>query len=373
MINIRDFGWKCGNYHPGRNNAISDVPGVKVSHSTIIKGEGDLVPGKGPIRTGLTMIFPHEGNCFLEKTLAGVHVANGYGKTTGIPQILETGVIETPIAITNTLNVGIVFDALVSHALTEHPEIGIKTGSVAPIVTECFDGYLNDIQGRHVKDSHVFKAIKAKYSTSLEQGNIGAGTGMQVFELKSGVGMASRQIPKELVDDCKTYHIGALVVPNFGHFKDFRFYGVEMASILNKEKYLIKEKNTILNNIGGSIIVIIATDLPLNSRQLNRLARRGTPGIARTGSILTHQSGDFVIAFSTQNRIAHDSKEIFIERTILNDNNKVLADVFRMTIDAVQEAIYNAMLAAESMTGRDDHKLISLDLNDLPSPYATKN
>jgi D-aminopeptidase len=155
MIYLRDLGWTCGSYEPGRKNAITDVPGVLIGHKTIIKDEGALIPGKGPIRTGVTMILPHERDIFREKVPAGVFVANGYGKATGISQILETGCIETPIAITNTLNVGLVFDALISHSIRNNPEIGIKTGSVSPIVTECFDGYLNDIQGRHVKESHV--------------------------------------------------------------------------------------------------------------------------------------------------------------------------------------------------------------------------
>ncbi|MHA2244369.1 MAG: DmpA family aminopeptidase [Candidatus Hodarchaeales archaeon] len=362
------MGWLCGNYESGRKNAITDVPGVAVGHKTIIEGEGELVPGKGPIRTGVTMILPHGGNVFREKVPTGVFVANGYGKATGIPQIFETGCIETPIAITNTLNVGIVFNAMISHAISENPEIGIKTGSVAPIVTECFDGYLNDIQGRHVRESHVIEAIaKAKVSTGAKQGNIGAGTGMQVFELKSGVGTASRQVPRERYGIKEVYHVGTIVIPNFGRFKDFRFYGNEMASILEKQKYLPKgDDEWVVKLGGGSIIAIIATDLPLNSRQLNRLAHRGALGITRTGSILTHTSGDFVIAFSTQNKIIHDNKEPFLHKTLLNENSLLLSDIFRMTIDSVQEAIYNAMFAAETMVGRDNHTRIALDPNNLP-------
>jgi D-aminopeptidase len=268
------------------------------------------------------------------------------------------------------LNVGLVFDALVSNAISENPEIGVKTGSVSPIVTECFDGYLNDIQGRHVKEKHVLDAInKAKMGSSVEQGNIGAGTGMQVFELKSGIGMASRQIPEIKKSVEETYHIGALVVPNFGRFNDFQFYGIEMVSLLNKKKYLPKHKSSNENKIeGGSIIVILATDLPLNSRQLNRIAYRGALGITRTGSTLNHGSGDFIIAFSTQNRVLHKNKDIFLKKTVLNDNSPVLNDVFKIAIEAVQEAIYNAILSAETMVGRDDNIRIALDSSDLPEP-----
>lgn len=369
MINLRNLGWNCGNYEPGRENSIIDVPGVRIGHNTIIKGEGELVPGKGPIRTGVTVILPHEGTIFKEKVSAGVFVANGFGKATGIPQILETGVIETPIAITNTLNVGLVFDALVSHAIRENPEIGVKTGSVAPIVAECFDGYLNDIQGRHVREHHVIKAIDHAKSSGVKQGNIGAGTGMQVFELKSGIGTASRVVPNENFDDDEVYHIGALVLPNFGRFKDFIFYGNEMVTILEREKYLPKGKDDWVAKLGGgSIIVVLATNLPLNSRQLNRLAHRGALGIARTGSILSHTSGDFVIAFSTQNKILYKNEGYFLKEIVLNESNPVLSDIFRMTIDLVQEAIYNAMLAAETLVGRDNHVRVSLDPDDLPNP-----
>ena len=368
MINLRNLGWSCGSYEPGQKNAITDVLGVKVGHKTIIEGEGELIPGRGPIRTGVTMILPHSGNVFKEKVPAGVFVANGYGKATGITQILETGLIETPIAITNTLNVGLVFDAIISHAITETPEIGIKTGSVAPIVTECFDGYLNDIQGRHVKEDNVLEAIKQAKSSRVVQGNVGAGTGMQVFELKSGVGSASRIVPEERIGGDDVYQIGALVVPNYGRFRDFNFYGTEMTSILDRKKYLPKSDEKWVAKLGGgSIIVVIATNLPFNSRQLNRLAHRGALGIARTGSILSHASGDFVIAFSTANKVPHGSKEPFLDqRKLFNESSSVLSDIYRITIDLVQEAIYNAMLNAKTMVGRDNNIRVALDPNELP-------
>ncbi|MFX0124298.1 MAG: P1 family peptidase [Candidatus Hodarchaeota archaeon] len=369
MINLRNLGWTCGSYEPGRKNAITDIPGVKVGHKTIIEGEGDLIPGEGPIRTGVTMILPHGGNIYKEKVPAGVFVANGYGKATCIPQILETGVIETPIAITNTLNVGLVFNALITHAISENPEIGVKTGSVAPIVAECFDGYLNDIQGRHVKEHHVLEAIGQAKSSGIEQGNIGAGTGMQVFELKSGVGTASRLVPNDLIGSDDVYQIGALVTPNYGRFRDFIFYGTRMASVLDKKKYLPKSNDEWVAKLGGgSIIVVIATNLPLNNRQLNRLAHRGALGITRTGSILSHTSGDFVIAFSTQNKVLHSNKTPFLEERLFNESSPILSDIYRSTIDLVQEAIYNAMLAAETMMGRDNNIRVSLDLGDLPNP-----
>lgn len=369
MINLRDLGWKCGNYNPGQTNSIIDVPGVGTGHSTIIEGEGELVPGSGPIRTGVTVVLPHLRNLFREKVPAGVYVANGFGKATGISQIVETGYLESPIAITNTLNVGLVFDALVSHSISEAPEIGIKTGSVSPVVTECFDGYLNDIQGRHVKEHHVKEAIKeAKKPKKPVQGNVGAGTGMQIFELKSGVGTASRIIPKEKIGSEGNFQVGVLVVPNYGKFEDFLFYGSEMLSILDKNKYFPrrKEKNP-LGDVGGSIIAIIATNLPFNSRQLTRLAKRGALGIARTGSILGHTSGDFIIAFSTQNIKNHETKDIIKTKSGFDEYTKPLDHINRITIDSIQEAIYNAMLAAEDLSGRDNNIRIALDLSDLPT------
>ena len=183
-IRAREMGIIIGEIPTGKTNSISDITGVRVGHSTIIKGEGALVPGKGPIRTGITAILPHTDNVFQEKVPASVYVCNGFGKATGIPQIMELGTLETPIVLTNTLNVGLVWDATVSWMLEKNPEIGIKTGSVNPVVGECFDGFLNDIQGRHVKQSHVFRALKAaEQQTSYDEGAIGAGTGMQLYQL----------------------------------------------------------------------------------------------------------------------------------------------------------------------------------------------
>ncbi|MBA7516091.1 Beta-peptidyl aminopeptidase BapA [subsurface metagenome] len=369
MVDLRELGYNCGKYPTGKNNAITDVSGVAVGHETIIKGEGKHIIGEGPIRTGVTVILPHEGNIYADKVVTGVHIVNAYGKSTGIPQIFEMGCIETPIAITNTLNVGLVFDALVSYSISRNLEDGITPSSISPIVTECNDGFLNDIQGRHVKESHVLKAIQnAKSATKIEQGCVGAGTGMRVFGLKSGIGTASRQLNVRQTKYQKTYHIGTLVVPNYGSLQDFQFYGTRMATILDKKKYFPKAKKKRKNKIsGGSIIVIIATDLPLTHRQLNRLSRRGAFGIARTGSIIGHSSGDFLFAFSTSSRIEHNPKDLFKERLFLNENNLIISDIFRMTIDAVQEAIYNAMLSAETMVGRDDNVLVALDPDDLPN------
>ncbi len=368
-MNLRDLGWNCGNYSTGKDNSITDVPGVSVGHHTIIEGEGKLIPGKGPIRTGVTVIKPHEGIIYNQKVPAGVFVANGYGKSTGIPQILELGWIETPIAITNTFNVGLVYDALISYSIETNPDIGINLASCCPIVTECNDGHLNDIQGRHVKQAHVLEVLRnLDSSKQIEQGCVGAGTGMTVFSLKSGVGTASRQLKINLGRYSGTYHVGVLSVPNYGSFQDFLFYGHEMSKVLDKKKYLrpSRKKANEQKKEGGSIIVIIATDIPFSHRQLNRLARRGAMGITRTGSIMSHSSGDFIFTFSTANLVDINSSETIREEITFMDSSLLLTDVYRMTIDVVQESIYNAMLHATTMEGRDNHVNVALDVDDLP-------
>lgn len=369
-MNLRDLGWKCGKYPTGERNDITDVPGVSVGHHTIIKGEGKLIPGQGPIRTGVTIVKPHEGIIYNQKAPAGVFVANGYGKSTGIPQILELGWIETPIAITNTFNVGLVYDALISYSIKTNPNIGITLSSCCPIVTECNDSYLNDIQGRHVKQSHVLDVLKnLNPKKPVEQGCVGAGTGMRVFGLKSGVGTASRQLKINLGKYNGTYHIGVLSVPNFGNFQDFTFYGHEMKEILDKKKYIKKKRKDAKKQEkeGGSIIVIIGTDIPFSHRQLNRLARRGAMGITRTGSIMGHSSGDFIFTFSTANKIDIFSSETIRDEISFMDSSLLISDVYRMTIDAVQESIYNAMINAKTTEGRDNHVNIALDPEDLPN------
>ncbi|MBN2155355.1 MAG: P1 family peptidase [Candidatus Lokiarchaeota archaeon] len=370
MVELRSLGWNCGFLPTGKTNSIIDVPGVSIGHYTIIEGKGKLTPSKGPIRTGVTIVLPHQENLFKHKVRASVHVANGFGKSTGIPQIQELGCIESPIAITGTLNVGLVYDALVEYMIQESPQIGITTGSISPVVAECNDSYLNDIQGRHVKTDHVFQAIRdAKCTTQVEEGNIGACTGFQVFQLKSGMGTASRVLDKNLVNSNKDFHIGTVVFPNFGIFEDFLFYGYRMAETLDEKKYFpkgrIKPKSS-AKNVHGSIIVIIATDIPMESRQLNRLSKRGINGIIRTGSSISNTSGDFIFAFSTANQISMENREPIQTCDIVNDYSSLMEYAFRAVNEMIQEAIYKGMLAATTLVGRDDHTAIGLDINDLP-------
>lgn len=253
----REIGITIGALETGRQNSITDVADVKVGHFSLISGEGKLTPGMGPVRTGVTMILPHGRNLFQEKVIAAAYVINGFGKSIGLPQIIELGNLETPIALTNTLNVGIVADALIDVMLEKNEDIGVTTGTVNPVVGECNDGFLNDIRGRHVKKEHVFEALKKATQQGEgrpEEGSVGAGVGMTAFNFKGGIGTASRKLPAEI----EKYTLGALVLSNFGSKQDLVIDSVPVGQeLVTSEK---KHKPD-----GGSIIVIIATDAPLNS------------------------------------------------------------------------------------------------------------
>jgi D-aminopeptidase len=341
----RAVGVEIGSIPPGPNNAITDVSGVLVGHSTIIEGEGKLIPGKGPIRTGATAILPHAGNLFSESVVGAVHIINGFGKAVGLAQLMELGRIETPILLTSTLNVGIVEDAVTQYVIEQNPESGITKTTPNPIVAECHDGYLNDAQGRHVKQSHVYEAIQ-KASKKVGEGCVGAGTGMMAFGYKSGIGTASRVLPEKQGG----YIVGSLVVPNCGRKGDLILNGTPITNLLN-------HKSTSSTNPprveGGSIVVIVATNAPLSSRQLGRLARRAVIGIGRTGSVVSHGSGDFVIAFSTAHREHVELSKVTIERTQLREG--LLTAYFGAVVESTEEAIVNALCMATHMKGRDNH------------------
>ncbi len=335
----REFGLAPGTLQPGRWNAITDVPGVSVGHVTLFNGEGKLVPGKGPIRTGVTVILPHGQSVFRRKVAAATFVLNGFGKSVGLVQIQELGNIETPILMTNALNVGIVTDGLVGYMLERNPEIGVTTTTVNPVVTECNDGFLNDIRGRHVKTPHVIQAIENADGGEVEEGSVGAGTGMSAFELKGGIGTSSRVLSREQGG----YAVGALVLSNFGMMQDLRVDGVPLGRHLSVDHAF--------SGVDGSIIMVIATDAPLSSRQLGRVAKRATHGLARTGSISGHGSGDIIISFSTTNLIPHfRDEEITRVGHVFEED---LTWIFRATADSVEEAILNSILKADTMVGRD--------------------
>lgn len=345
-MRLRDFGVVPGRLPAGPLNAITDVPGLRVGHVTRIEGDGPLVEGVGPIRTGVTAILPHGGSLFREKVAAGVFSLNGFGKAAGFEQIRERGSLETPIILTNTLNVGRASDALVAWMLREHPEIGLTTGTVNPVVAECNDGFLSDLRGRHIGQEQVWAAIDGAAEGPVAEGCVGAGTGTACYQFKGGIGTSSR-----LVLDGR-FTVGALVQTNMGRRPELRVLGAPIGAHL-LEQYLPEPG-------AGSIIMVLATDAPLSAVQLRRLATRGALGLARTGAISSDQSGDFVIAFSTSNRHPHTPDTVTGLAERLNDDSAALDAFFLAAVESVEEAILNALVAATTMTGRDGHILHAL-------------
>lgn len=351
-MRLRAAGIVVGQLPTGPGNAITDVGGVLVGQSTIRWGDGPLRPGEGPARTGVTVILSHPGNLFREKVPAAFHVINGFGKSIGGVQIAELGTIEGPIALTSTLCVGRVADALVTHAMRENPDIGITTSTVNPVVGECNDGYLNDIQGRHVREEHVLGAIAAAASGPVAEGAVGAGTGMIAFGWKAGVGTASRIIPEHLGG----WRVGVLVLANHGRSDQLVIAGVPVGRLLATGPTKAEPPER------GSIVVVVATDAPLLDRGLGRLARRVAFGLARTGSLGGHGSGDIAIAVSTARsvRIPHEPAQPLLALELLPDDDRgetasPIDSLFQGVVEATEEAVLNSLFAAETMVGRDGH------------------
>jgi L-aminopeptidase/D-esterase-like protein len=326
---------------PGVNNAITDVPGVEVGHTTLISGAGKLEVGKGPVRTGVTAVLPR-GRSSSEAVFAGWFSLNGNGEMTGTTWIEESGLLEGPVLVTNTTSVGTVRDAAIKWWLTHHKQ---SQPWLLPVVAETYDGYLNDTHGFHVRDEHVFQALDSARSGAVQEGSVGGGTGMCCFEFKGGIGTASRKVGAP----DKGYRIGVLVQANFGLRGQLQVAGVPVGREIPEGAYRSKET--------GSIIIVVATDAPLLPHQLKRLARRAALGLARTGSVAGNGSGDIFVAFSTANPEAANAKDV-VQTTMLP--NERLNPLFEATVQATEEAIINALVAAETMTGRDDHSVLAL-------------
>ena len=357
---VRDLGISVGELPTGVHNAITDVAGVRVGHTTLIAGEGLLRPGQGPVRTGVTVILPHGDDLFRHKIHATVHTINGFGKPFGFEQVRELGVIESPIALTNTLNVGLVADALVQHAVQQNPDIGIRTASVNVVVGETNDGWLNDLQGRHVRAEHVWAAIESASSGPATEGAVGAGTGTICFGWKGGIGTASRVLPA----DMGGFTLGALLQSNLGRAQDLTICGVPVGRyILPKTSEVCKTSE--VSRDKGSIMIVLATDAPLDARQLQRLCVRAAAGLARTGSHFGHGSGDFVIAFSTVQRVEHEPSSLTTTQVVLADEQKVMGWLFPAVIESVEEAILNSLFRAETMVGRDGHTAYGLPVEQV--------
>jgi D-aminopeptidase len=311
----------------------------------------------------VTAIWPHPGDPFREKVKAGVYVINGFGKAVGLSQVQELGNLETPIVLTNTLNVGRVADAVVAAMIAANPEIGVTTGTVNPVVGECSDAWLNDIQGRHVGAEHVAIALRDAGPAAPAGGSVGAGTGMVAFGYKAGIGEASREIDAEGL----AVRLGALVLANYGVRGDLVILGVPVGGPAPPGG----DAPAQAADAGGSAIVVLATDAPLDSRQLGRLARRAVLGLARTGSHVAHGSGDFAIAFSTANREPHQADPPIRAEHRLLDHSPAFDQLLRGVGEATEEAVYNALFLAEPMTGRDGHHAPSLSAERVESFLAT--
>lgn len=339
----REYGIKIGVLSPGKLNAITDVTGVKVGHLTLIEGKN--------IRTGVTSIVPHEGNIFQSKVPAGIYVENGFGKLAGTTQVKELGNIETPIILTNTLSVAAGMNGIIEFTLFQTGNENVQ--SVNAVVGETNDGYLNDIRGQYVKKEHIISAIKNVQSGPVEEGNVGAGTGTICFGFKGGIGTASRVLPKE----AGGYTVGVLVQTNFGGV--LTIDGVPVGESL--KKYYMSELMK-RDSADGSCMIVIATDAPLDARNLERLAKRSMLGLARTGGIASNGSGDYAIAFSTNeaNRVKHNSPDKFEKNTFLR--NDEISPLFMAVMEATEEAIINSLFQANTITGKDGRTVEALPL-----------
>ena len=339
----RDYGIEIGILKTGQYNSITDVKGVKVGHTTIIESDS--------IRTGVTAILPHSGNIFQLKVPAAIYLGNGFGKLAGYSQVKELGNIETPIILTNTLSVPAASNALITYTLKQKGNENVH--SVNSIVGETNDGWLNDIRGRHVKEVHVLDAIENAKSGIIEEGNVGAGTGTSCFQYKGGIGTSSRVIPKKLGG----FTVGVLVQTNFGGV--LQINGVPIA------KELDNYPRNFRYDVDGSCMIVVMTDAPLSSRNLERLAKRAMMGLAKTGGIASNGSGDYVIAVSTSkdNYIPYYNESLFIETKELD--NEAITPLFLAVIEATEEAIINSLFAAKTMTGRNNHKENSLPIDEV--------
>jgi D-aminopeptidase len=369
--NLRDYGIRIGVLQPGRWNAITDVPGVLVGQKTLVQGSD--------VRTGVTAILPYAGNIFQDKVPAAVYVGNGFGKLTGTTQIAELGNIETPIVLTNTLSVPTAADALIDYTFSFPANADVL--SVNPVVGETNDGYLNDIRGRHVTKADVLDAIHAAKTGPVVQGDVGAGTGTVAFGFKGGIGTSSRKLPASLGG----YTVGVLVQTNFGGVLNIN--GVPVGKLLHRyylsdklkknrgqsrlsgqppgstRTFLGKSTLTPVFPPDGSCMIVVATDAPLDSRNLKRLAKRAVLGLGKTGGIESNGSGDYAIAFSTARnvRVAYQSKNRLRQMTVVRNDD--MSPLFMAAIEATEEAIINSLFHATTTTGRDHHRIEALPVD----------
>jgi D-aminopeptidase len=341
---------------PGPLNAITDVPGVTVGHTTLISGEGKLQIGKGPVRTGVTAILPRGKESMSNPVFAGWWSLNGNGEMTGTTWVEESGFLEGPVMITNTHSVGVVRDAVIQWRVAHGQPDPTGYWWSLPVVAETWDGWLNDINGFHVKPEHVFHAIDSAKSGPVEEGSVGGGTGMICNEFKGGIGTSSRKIDSK----AGAFTVGVLVQCNYGSRPNLRIAGVPVGKEIPENPAYTS--TSFAEGDRGSIIVVVATDGPLVAHQLKRLARRVSLGLGRDGSISGNGSGDIFIAFSTANSGAAAADHVVDVKMLPND---LIEPVFAATVQATEEAVINAMVAAETMTGIENHNVSALPHDQL--------
>ncbi|MEA2486035.1 MAG: D-aminopeptidase [Actinomycetota bacterium] len=361
-MRARDLGIVTGALPPGEHNAITDVAGIRVGHTTLIEGEGALRVGEGPVRTGVTVVIPHEGRYWEEPLFAGCHRLNGNGELTGLEWIRESGLLTSPVAITNSHSVGVVHDALIRSEVNQRPA---QLFWGIPVVGETWDGVLNDINGFHVTPEHVFAALDGASDGPVEEGGVGGGTGMICHGFKGGIGTASRVLPQAQGG----FTLGVLVQANHGRRERLRVNGVPVGERIPASLVPVPEAPEERTPPGaGSIIAVVATDAPVSPTQLNRLAQRVGLGIARTGGVGENTSGDIFLAFSTANRdippagLGADTP-VSVPVDMLLDT--YITFLFDAVVEATEEAILNALLGAETMTGRDNIVAHALDGHEL--------
>jgi D-aminopeptidase len=361
-MRARELGIRIGRMEPAALNAITDVAGVRVGHTTLISGDGPLRPGEGPVRTGVTVVVPHDGDAWTEPVFAGAHRLNGNGELTGLEWIREAGMLGGAIGITNTHSVGVVHDALIEAAVRAH-DMSDAVWAL-PVVGETYDGALNDINGFHVRPEHVHAALASAANGPVAEGNVGGGTGMICHEFKGGIGTASRRAAE--------WTVGVLVQANYGARELLRIDGVPVGAAIPRAEvpspWDLEELAARQGPEGGSIIGIVATDAPLLPHQCARLAQRVGMGVARMGSYASHGSGDLFLAFATGNRdlsrnSGEDDPRATVGLRMVVDEN--INPLLEAVAEATEEAIVNALLAAETMTGRDGITAHALDQDRL--------
>jgi D-aminopeptidase len=314
---------------------------VKVGHKTLIEGEGPLVKGKGPVRTGVTCVVPSD-QVFSNNLIGGSFVLNGAGEIAGLTQLSEWGLLETPILLTNTMSVGKVSDAAVKWITKRNPGIGSEHDVIIPVVGECDDSFLSDVVGRHIRTRHVTEAIESAKAGPVAEGSVGAGTGMVCCDFKAGIGTASRVVPSEIAG----WTIGVLVLSNFGVMPSLRVDGVPVGAILDRE---YSQSARRVDNY-GSIIVVIGTDAPLTTSQIGRVCKRSALGIGRVGSYAAHGSGEIIVGFSTANHVPRVGTALTHQVTALYD--RAIGPLYEAVIEATEEAILNSLCMADDMTGQ---------------------